>query len=131
MDGAATARGVRAGGGSPVCDPGPNHVYGERFSRQAKTLDIREAVIAPRSPWQNGYAERIIGSIRRDCLDHVLILGERHLRHLLLAYQKYYNEARTHLALGKDSPVPREVRVVGPIVSVPLLGGLHHQYVGV
>src|SRR5438445_4113367 len=65
MDGAATARGVRAGGGSPVCDPGPNQVYGERFSRQDKTLDIREAVIAPRSPWQNAYAERVTHGARR------------------------------------------------------------------
>src|SRR5437879_10563260 len=108
MDGAATARGVRAGGGSPVCDPGPNQVYGERFSRQAKTLDIRETVIAARSPWQNAYAERVIGSIRRECLDHVVI-GERHLREIPSKYVNYYNGTRTHLSLSKDAPEPRSL----------------------
>src|SRR5438093_5830323 len=102
MDGAATARGVRAGGGSPVCDPGPNQVYGERFSRQAKALDIREAVIAPRSPWQNAYAERVIGSIRRECLDHVVVIGERHLLGILSKYADYYNGTRT-LSFAKTS----------------------------
>jgi len=109
MDGAATARGVRAGGGSPVCDPGPNQVYGERFSRQAKTLDIREAVIAPRSPWQNAYAERVIGSIRRECLDHVVVMGERHLLGILSKYVDYYNGTKTHLSLAKDAPRSRSI----------------------
>src|SRR5437588_10338414 len=104
MDGAATARGVRAGGGSPVCDPGPNQVYGERFSRQAKTLDIREAVIAPRSPWQNAYAERVIGSIRRDCLDHVVVMGECDLLGILSEYVGYYNGTKTQLHLDEGAP---------------------------
>jgi hypothetical protein len=74
-------------------------------------------------------AERLIGSIRRDCLDHVVVFGERHLRHLLKAYQTYYNEARTHLSLEKDAPVPRAVQVVGQTLAMPVLGGLHHQYI--
>ena len=81
------------------------------------------------SPWQNGYAERLIGSIRRECLDHVVVFGERHLRHLLLSYMKYYNEARTHLSLEKDAPVSRAVERAGQILCRPILGGLHHQYV--
>jgi transposase InsO family protein len=92
-------------------------------------MGIRDRPIAVRSPWQNGCAERLIGSIRRDCLDHVVLFGERHLRHLLEAYQKYYNEARTHLSLEKDAPIPRAVQAIGPTLAVPVLGGLHHQYV--
>jgi len=92
-------------------------------------MGIRDRPISARSPWQNGYAERLIGSIRRDCLDHVVVFGERHLRHLLRSYQSYYNEVRTHLSLRKDSPVAREVRAVGNVLALPILGGLHHQYV--
>jgi hypothetical protein len=84
---------------------------------------------SPRSPWQNGYAERLIGSIRRECLDHVVVFGERHLRHLLLSYMDYYNAVRTHLSLAKDAPVRRPVHTVGRIQLRPVLGGLHHQYV--
>jgi hypothetical protein len=91
-------------------------------------MGIRDRPISPRSPWQNGYSERVIGSIRRDCLDHVVVFGERHLRHLLNAYQKYYNEARTHLSLHKDAPILRAVQTVGRMLAVPVLGGLHHQY---
>jgi len=105
--------------------------YGEVFIRRVAAMGIRDRPITPRSPWQNGYAERLIGSIRRDCLDHVVIFGEWHLRHLLHSYQRYYNQARTHLSLHKDAPVPREVRAVGRVLSVPILGGLHHQYVRV
>ena len=79
--------------------------------------------------WQNGYAERLIGSIWRECVDNVVVFGERHLRHLLKLYQQYYNEAPTHLSLNKDAPVPRPVQAIGCIVAKPLLGGLHHQYV--
>ena len=85
-----------------------DQVYGERFSRQARTLDIREAVIAPRSPWQNAYAERVIGSIRRECLDHVVVIGERHLVGSV-EVRRYYNGTRTHLSLAKDAPEPRSV----------------------
>ena len=81
--------------------------------------------------WQNGYAERLIGSIRRECLDHVIVFGERHLRHVLRSYQQYYNGTRTHLALAKDSPLTRSVQAIGSILPLPILGGLHHRYVRV
>ena len=84
-----------------------------------------------RSPWQNGYAERLIGSIRRECIDHVIVFGERHLRHLLRSYLAYYNETRTHLSLDKDAPISRAIEAVGRIIGRPFLGGLHHQYVGI
>src|SRR3954467_11884971 len=106
-----------------------DRVYGEAFTRRIRAMGIRDRPTAPRSPWQNGYAERLIGSIRRECLVHVLVLGERHLRHVLRAYQQYYNGTRTHLALGKDSPLTRSVQAVGRILSLPVLGGLHHRYV--
>jgi transposase InsO family protein len=105
--------------------------YGEPFIRRLAAMGIRDRPISARSPWQNGYAERVIGSIRRDCLDHVVVFGEEHLRHLLNSYQKYYNEVRTHLSLRKDSPVPCDVSRTGCVRSVPILGGLHHQYVRV
>jgi transposase InsO family protein len=105
-----------------------DRVYGPTFVRRLRAMGIRDRPIAPRSPWQNGCAERLIGSIRRDCLDHVLVFGERHLLHLLKSYQIYYNEARTHLSLQKDAPVPRVVQTVGQMLAMPILGGLHHQY---
>ncbi|HYV30479.1 MAG TPA: integrase core domain-containing protein [Candidatus Binatia bacterium] len=107
-----------------------DQVYGERFSRQARILDIRETVTAPRSPWQNAYAERVIGSIRRECLDHIVVIGERHLRGILSNYVDYYNETRTHLALAKDAPEPRSAQAPsqGRVVEVPRVGGLHHEY---
>jgi transposase InsO family protein len=83
--------------------------YGEVFIRRLRSMGIRDRPTSPRSPWQNGYAERLIGSIRRECLDHVVVFSERHLRHLLLSYMKYYNGARTHLSLEKDAPVSRAV----------------------
>ena len=104
-------------------------VYGDIFTRRLHAMGIRDRPTAARSPWQNAYAERLIGSIRRDCLDHVVVFGERHLHHLLESYQRYYNEARTHLSLSKDAPVSRAVQTVGSIIAKPLLGGLHHQYV--
>jgi transposase InsO family protein len=84
---------------------------------------------SPCSPWQNGYAERLIGSIRRECVDYIIVVGERHLRQMLLSYMTYYNEARTHLSLNKDAPVQRAVERAGHILCRPVLGGLHHQYV--
>ncbi len=104
-------------------------VYGDIIIRRLQAMGIRDRPTAARSPWQNGYAERLIGSIRRDCLDHVVVFSEQHLRHLLKSDQRYYNEARTHLSLSKDAPVSRTVQTVGSIVAKPLLGGLHHQYV--
>jgi transposase InsO family protein len=105
--------------------------YDETFIRRLRAIGIRDRPTSPRSPWQNGYAERLIGSIRRECLDHVVVFGERHLRHLLQSYQSYYNEARTHLSLQKDAPVPRQKQSVGRVLSLPILGGLHHRYVRV
>src|SRR4026209_2440271 len=105
-------------------DPAPEYlirdrdrVYGEAFTRRIRAMGIRDRPTAPRSPWQNGYAERLIGSIRRECLGHVSVLGERHLRHVLGAYQQYYNGTRTHLALAKDSPLTRSVQAIGSILS--------------
>jgi transposase InsO family protein len=103
-------------------------VYGEIFTRRLRAMSIRDRPTAPRSPWQNGHTERLIGSIRRECLDHVVVSGERHLRHLLLYYMAYYNSARTHLSLNKDAPVPWAVQAIGRILPTPILGGLHHQY---
>src|SRR6476619_2493112 len=87
--------------------------YGQVFIRRLGAMGIRDRPIAARSPWQNGYAERLIGSIRRECLDHVIVFGERHLRHLLNSYQQYYNEVRTHLSLQKDAPFSRDIRRFG------------------
>jgi transposase InsO family protein len=106
-------------------------VYGDVFIRRLRAMRIRDRPTAPRSPWQNGYCERAIGSIRRDCLDHVVVVGERHLRHLLRSYATYYNQARTHLSVNKDAPSPRTIHAVGRIVQTPFLGGLHHRYVRV
>src|ERR1700694_219687 len=103
--------------------------YGEVFIRRLRSMGIRDRPTSPRSPWQNGYAERLIGSIRRECLDLVVVFGERHLRHVLLSYMKYQNEIRTHLSLEKDAPVSRAVKLAGTILCRPVLGGLHHQYV--
>src|SRR3984893_4638672 len=102
--------------------------YGEVFIRRLRSIGIRDRPTSPRSPWQNAYAERLIGSIRRECLDHVVVLGERHLRHVLLSYMSYHNEIRTHLSLQKDAPISRAVELAGHILCRPILGGLHHQY---
>jgi transposase InsO family protein len=103
--------------------------YGEVFIRRLRSMGIRDRPTSPRSPWQNAYAERLIGSIRRECVDHIIVLGERHLRRVLLSYMQYYNEVRTHLSLNKDAPAPRPVQRAGYILCRPILGGLHHQYV--
>jgi transposase InsO family protein len=105
-------------------------VYGDVFIRRLRAMGIRDRPTAARSPWQNGYCERAIGSIRRECLDHV-VFGERHLRHLLRSYTTYYNAARTHLSVNKDALLPRTVHSVGRILPTPFLGGLHHLYVRV
>ena len=102
-------------------------VYGEVFIRRLRSMGIRDRPTSPRSPWQNGLAERLIGSIRRECLDHVVVFGERHLRQILLSYMTYYNEVRTHLSLEKDAPVLRAVERTGHILCRPVLGGLHHH----
>ena len=106
-----------------------DRAYGEVFIRRLRSMGIRDRPTSPRSPWQNGYAERLIGSIRRECLDHVVVFGERHLRHVLHSYMNYYNETRTHLSLDKDAPLSRTVERAGRILCRPILGGLHHKYV--
>jgi transposase InsO family protein len=103
--------------------------YGRVFTSRVKAMGIRDRPISPRSPWQNGIAERLIGTLRRECLDQMLIFGEVHLRRTLSAYAAYYNETRTHLALRKDAPLYRSVRRSGAILGIPILAGLHHQYV--
>jgi transposase InsO family protein len=103
--------------------------HGEAFIRRLTAMGIRDRPISTRSPWQNGLAERLIRSIQRDCLDHVVVFGERHLHHLANFYQQYYNEARTHLSLNKDAPIPRDAQRVGRVLALPILSGLHHKYV--
>jgi transposase InsO family protein len=102
--------------------------YGHAVTRRLAAMGIRDHPIAPRSPWQNGHAERLIGSIRRECLDHIVVFGEAHLRQILAAYTGYYNKLRTHLSLGKDSPGHRPVQWLGQLAAQPILGGLHHHY---
>ena len=104
--------------------------FGAAFSRQAASAGLREVTTAPRSPWQNPYVERVIGSIRRECLDHTIILGERHLRRVVGNFVRYYNKTRTHLSLEKHGPAMRAVHPPnrGPIVSKEHCGGLHHEY---
>jgi len=108
-----------------------DQVFGEQFRHRVKGMGIEEILTAPHSPWQNPFAERLIGSIRRECLNHVLVLDDRHLRRILARYFSYYHRARTHLALDKDAPDVRPVELsdVGRIVEILEVGGLHHRYV--
>jgi transposase InsO family protein len=108
-----------------------DQVYGAAATRRLRAMGIRDKPIAPGSPWQNGFAERLIGSIRRECVDHIVVLGEMHLRRVLKSYARYYNETRTHRSLDKDAPISRPVQRDGSIMSHALLGGLHHHYVRV
>src|SRR5712692_4176505 len=105
-----------------------DQVYGAAVRNRLRAMGIRDKPIAPGSPWQNGFAERLIGSIRRECNDHLVVLGEAHLRRILTKYAVYYNELRTHRSLNKDAPIHRAIQHVGRIVSAPVLGGLHHHY---
>jgi transposase InsO family protein len=102
--------------------------YGRAFTSRVRAMGIRDRPISPRSPWQNGYMERLIGTVRRECLERVLIFGEAHLRRILTLYASYYNESRTHLSLNKDAPMRRAVQRSGTIIAMPVLGGLHHRY---
>ena len=108
-----------------------DRIYGAVVTRRLRAMGIRDKPTAPASPWQNGFAERLIGSIRRECMDHIVVLGEAHLRRVLRSYASYYNEIRTHRSLNKDAPVSRPVQRTGTIKSDPILGGLHHHYVRV
>jgi len=105
-------------------------VYGKPFRQRVRHMGIEEVLIAPRSPWQNPYLERLIGSIRRECLDHIIVLNEQHLRHVLTEYFQYYHQARADLSLDRNAPTPRPVRAPheGKVVARAYLGGLHHRY---
>jgi hypothetical protein len=105
-----------------------DRIYGTVVTRRLRVMGIRDKPIAPASPWQNGFVERLIGSIRRECVDHIIILGEAHLRRILKSYASYYNEIRTHRSLGKDAPISRPVQRAGSLKTLPILGGLHHHY---
>jgi transposase InsO family protein len=106
-----------------------DRIYGDAALRRLCTMGIRDKPIAPASPWQNGFAERLIASIRRECVDHIVVWGERHLRSILQAYACYYNNIRTHRSLEKDAPAFRPIQRIGNIASYAILGGLHHCYV--
>jgi transposase InsO family protein len=119
-------------------DEAPRHLirdrdraYGPAYTRRIRAMGIRDRPTAPRSPWQNGHVERLIGSIRRESLDHLVVFGEAHLRAVLKAYASYYNKVRPHLSLDKDAPDFRGTQRIGRIAAIPILGGLHHQYVRV
>ena len=105
-------------------------IYGQDFQGRVRNMDIEEIVIAFRSPWQNSFVERLIGSIRRECLDHVIVFNEDHLARILSSYFKYYHESRTHLSLERNAPMRRQVEhpTKGNVVAVPRVGGLHHRY---
>jgi transposase InsO family protein len=105
-------------------------VYGSAFVRRVRAMGIEQVLTAPRSPWHNPYCERVIGTLRRDCLDHVIVVGEHHLRCILRKYLEYDHGSRTHLALDKHAPEPRERESVdaGKVVALPRVGGLHHRY---
>ena len=104
-----------------------DRIYGAVLTRRLRAMGFRDKPTAPASPWQNGVAERLIGSVRRECLDHIIVLGEAHLRRILKSYAHYYNRVRTHRSLNKDAPVSRSVQRTGVIGSRAILGGLHHR----
>jgi len=105
-------------------------IFGTTFRAALEAMGTKDVLTAPRSPWQRAYIERVIGSIRRECLDHVIVLSEASLRRTMRSYLAYYHRSRTHLSLGKDTPERRTVQPpeLDPVVAVPQLGGLHHRY---
>ena len=107
-----------------------NGTYGSYFRERIKGLGMDEVPIAPRSPWQNPYCERVIGSIRRECLNHVIVLNELHLKRILRDYLEYYHHVRTHLSLNRNAPRPRNIEPPssGDVIAIPMVGGLHHRY---
>ena len=104
--------------------------YGSYFCNRVEAMGVTQVVTAPRSPWQNAYVERVIGSIRRECLDHIVIFNERHLRRVPTSYRDYYHRSRTHLSLQKDCPDPRPVQSENraKLIAIEEVGGLHHRY---
>jgi transposase InsO family protein len=105
-----------------------DRAFSSSFKARVRAMGIRDRPTSLRSPWQNGYVERMIGSIRRECTDHLIVFNEEHLRRILARYATYYNEVRTHVSLGKDAPCTRAIERFGDIVAHPILGGLHHRY---
>jgi putative transposase len=107
-----------------------DRIFGEYFQQRVRGLGLKEVLSAPRSPWQNGYVERLIGSIRRECLDHVIVVNEQHLRRILHSYFEYYHGTRTHLSVDKDAPDRRPVQLpaMGTVIQIAEVGGLHHRY---
>jgi transposase InsO family protein len=105
-----------------------DRIYGTVVTCRLRAMGIRDKPIAPASPWQNGVVERLIGSIRRECVDHIIVLDEAHLRRILKSYARYYNDIRTHRSLDKDAPVTRQIQRIGSIKAHAILGGLHHHY---
>jgi transposase InsO family protein len=106
-------------------------IFGTIVTRRLRAMGIRDTPTEPASPWQNGFAERLIGSIRRECVDHIIVLGEAHLRRILKSYANYYNSVRTHRSLNKDAPISRQIQRTESVKSHAILGGLHHHYVRV
>ena len=127
--GQPTHTGLRLGPGTVVPDPRPGCLLRQHIRSSGSISGHPRSPDVSTSPWQNGFAERLIGSIRRECLDHVVVFGEHHLRHVLTCYMDYYNAVRTYLSLGKDTPHRRPVQLAGRIQARPIIGGLHHQYV--
>ena len=105
-----------------------DRAFGAAFKNRVRAMGIRDRPTSFRSPWQNGHVERLVGSIRRECTDHMIVFNEAHLRCILSKYARYYNEGRTHIALGKDAPCRRPIELLGDVVAQPILGGLHHRY---
>ena len=115
---------------APACLVRDNdRAYGHVFTTRVRAMGIRDRPISPRAPWQNGIAERLIGTLRRECLDHVVVFGECQLRRVLSAFAAYYNQTRPHRSLRKDAPSRRAVQRIGDVTAIPILGGLHHKYV--
>jgi transposase InsO family protein len=107
---------------------GNDRAFGGTFQARARAMRIRDQPTSYRSPWQNGHSERLIGSVRRECADHLIAFNADHLRRILVGYANYYNEKRTHVSLGKDTPCTRLIERIGEVVAHPMLGGLHHRY---
>jgi transposase InsO family protein len=105
-----------------------DRIYGFEFRKQVEVMGIQEVLSAPRSPWQQAYVERVIGSIRRECLDHVIVFDEESLRHTLRSYIHFYHSSRLHLSLERDSPDGRAVESIGKVVATSQVVGLHHRY---
>jgi hypothetical protein len=122
--GAPNHRGVPMGYGAGTT----MRAFGYAFKARIRAMGIRDRPTSFRSPWQNGYVERLIGSIRRECTDHLIVFNAEHLRRILAKYVAYYNDVRTHVSLGKDAPYTRAIERFGDVVAHPILGGLHHRY---